>query len=158
MNAHSHLACRYASGRCPLYCPALTHRPTIDTPERYPHTFIDYLPPPGISGLQKHTATNDTSHASQRLLGLLCESLLSVYIGLCICALYSRDCCALYRLASSARLGEAKTWFRVFGGGYRVKPVRPPTPVKPVKPPPPSPTAVTRQEVQTPRPKPGGPK
>ncbi len=135
----------------PLPSPGI---PSYSTP------LIDFFTPlpPGISGLQKHTATSDTSHASQRLLGLLCESLLSVYIGLCICALYSRDCCALYRLAGSARLGEAKTWFRVFGGGYRVKPVRPPTPVKPVKPPPPSPTAVTRQEVQTARPKPGGPK
>ncbi|VDD82171.1 unnamed protein product [Mesocestoides corti] len=77
-------------------------------------------------------AKSDDCQAVNRqhcLLGVLAEALLAVYMGLGLCALYSRDCSALYRLASSARLGDAAIWARVFGGGYRAKPIRPPAPL-----------------------------
>ncbi|KAL5105767.1 DmX-like protein 1 [Taenia crassiceps] len=82
---------------------------------------------PGLSSLV--SAESARSGSSQHsLLGVLAEAMVAVYMGLCVCALYARDSCALYRLACSARLAESLTWSRVFGGVCHLKPLRPPAP------------------------------
>ena len=63
------------------------------------------------------------------LLGVMVEALVAVYMGLCVCALYTRDSSALYRLARNSRLDVSLTWSRVFGGVYHSKPFRPPPPI-----------------------------
>lgn len=69
-----------------------------------------------------------STSSQHSLLGVLAEAMVAVYMGLCVCALYTRDSCALYRLACSARLADSLTWSRVFGGVCRLKPLRPPAP------------------------------
>ncbi|KAL7054945.1 hypothetical protein AAHC03_024398 [Spirometra sp. Aus1] len=99
---------------------------------------------PGVSGLQSYLSSSPCSAGSgsengarstQRLIGILAEVFVSVYVGLAVYALYTRDCSTLYRLIST-NLNSA-AWSRVFGGVYRVKPVRPVAP--------PSPRASSRQ-------------
>lgn len=111
-------------------------------------SFIPFCLGLGVSGLLKAFAGQHQQQQQQhRLLGLLSEALLSVYVGLCLCGLYARDSCVLYRLVdASARLGDPRAWFRVFGGCYRLKPLRPPTP----QPPPPSPQPSTARLSPTP--------
>ncbi|KAL5961440.1 DmX-like protein 2 [Taenia solium] len=82
---------------------------------------------PGLSGLLPAECTRSTG-SQHSLLGVLAEAMVAVYMGLCVCALYTRDSCALYRLACSARIAESITWSRVFGGVCRLKPLRPPAP------------------------------
>lgn len=67
------------------------------------------------------------------LIGLLAQILASIYVGLLVYNMYTRDACALYRLAS-VRL-DLQTWTRVFGGTFRAKPFRPCTnPTTTIKP------------------------
>ncbi|VDN45220.1 unnamed protein product, partial [Dibothriocephalus latus] len=73
----------------------------------------------GVSGLQSYLASNicpngsgqdNDSRSTQRLIGILAEVFVSVYVGLAIYALYTRDCSTLYRLVST-RL-NATAWSR----------------------------------------------
>uniref|UniRef100_A0A0X3Q9N0 RAVE complex protein Rav1 C-terminal domain-containing protein n=2 Tax=Schistocephalus solidus TaxID=70667 RepID=A0A0X3Q9N0_SCHSO len=93
---------------------------------------------PGVSGLQSYLSSSicsngstqdNASRSTQCLIGLLAEVLVSVYVGLAVYALYTRDCSTLYRMVLT-RLDSA-AWSRVFGGIYRVKPVRPVAPPSP---------------------------
>ncbi|VDK36475.1 unnamed protein product [Taenia asiatica] len=109
-----------------------------------------------LSGLLPAECARSAS-SQHSLLGVLAEAMVAVYMGLCVCALYARDSCALYRLACSARIAESITWSRVFGGVCRLKPLRPPAP--PIRPPstlsPPTPQPKTRgpltSSLQTPK-------
>ncbi|VDL93547.1 unnamed protein product [Schistocephalus solidus] len=92
----------------------------------------------GVSGLQSYLSSSicsngstqdNASRSTQCLIGLLAEVLVSVYVGLAVYALYTRDCSTLYRMVLT-RLDSA-AWSRVFGGIYRVKPVRPVAPPSP---------------------------
>nr|CDS22208.1 dmX protein 1 [Echinococcus granulosus] len=83
---------------------------------------------PGLPGLFVSAGCAQPTSSQHSLLGVLAEAMVAVYMGLCVCALYARDSCALYRLAWNARLAESLTWSRVFGGVCRLKPLRPPAP------------------------------
>ncbi|EUB57127.1 DmX-like protein 2 [Echinococcus granulosus] len=81
-----------------------------------------------LPGLFVSAGCAQPTSSQHSLLGVLAEAMVAVYMGLCVCALYARDSCALYRLAWNARLAESLTWSRVFGGVCRLKPLRPPAP------------------------------
>ncbi|VUZ52923.1 unnamed protein product [Hymenolepis diminuta] len=106
---------------------------------------------PGVLGLftSKDGSSASSFNVSPQpvLKGVLAEALVAVYVGLCVCALYTRDTPVLYRLVSNASLGDASTWSRVFGGVCRLKPLRPP-------PPPPSAVGIPRRPSPSPPPRP----
>ncbi|VDM24294.1 unnamed protein product [Hydatigera taeniaeformis] len=116
------------------------------------------LEPSDWPGLVVPDECTRTPSSQSFLLGILAEAMVAVYMGLCVCALYTRDSCALYRLASSASLGESVTWSRVFGGVCRLKPLRPPVPPtlpsSTLSPPPPEPKkrGSFTSPLQTPKP------
>lgn len=83
----------------------------------------------GVSGLfETKDGKSSVSSSHPALKGILTETLVAVYVGLSVCALYTRDAAMLYRLVTNVALGDANTWSRVFGGVYRLKPARPPPP------------------------------